>query len=312
VRPSTDLTPLRRIAGPERIASLEFCNGSLNRMDWAEDALCQCDVVYHVAAALTGGTAVLVANNVVATRELIRRAAEARVSRFVLVSSMGVYGTNRLRAGDVLDEQCPLDSRPHLRDPYTFSKVLQERAATEESRQAGLPLVIVRPGVIYGPGRSCITGRMGLTFGKWLIKMGGRQHLPYSYVDNVARAVALAGTAHGVEGQAFNIIDDDLPRAKELLRDYQKQVGGIRVIPIPHWAIGMVSMLCEKYHARSLGQVPAVLTRYKSSAMWKPLRYANSRAKSQLGWRPEVGFDEGLRRSFAHLREQRQTADLAR
>ena len=52
-----------------------------------------------------------------------------------------------------------------------------------------------------------------------------------------------------------------------------------------------------------MGQIPAVLTPYKSNAAWKPLRYSNAKAKAQLGWTPEVNLEEGLQRTFAWLRE---------
>jgi len=41
-----------------------------------------------------------------------------------------------------------------------------------------------------------------------------------------------------------------------------------------------------------------VITRYRTAAMWKPLRYVNDKAKSQLSWRPEVSFDEAFHRSL--------------
>src|SRR4051812_22666327 len=68
VRPSTDTMALRDAANSVVSGSLQLCHGDLNRMDWAIDGLKDCDVVYHVAAALTGGPAVLVANNVPPTR----------------------------------------------------------------------------------------------------------------------------------------------------------------------------------------------------------------------------------------------------
>lgn len=311
VRPSSDVGALLAGAPEEKRGAIELCHGTLNQLGWAADALRGCDVVYHVGAALTGGPAVLFLNNVTATRELMRRASEAKVGRFVLVSSLGVYGTHHLRAGDTLDERCPLDPKPHIRDPYTFSKVRQEQAAREVHEATGLPLVTIRPGVIYGPGRSCISGRLGLQLGNWLVRMGGWQRLPYTYVDNVADAVALAGTAPGVDGEAFNVVDDGLPRARTLLRMYRREVGGVRVIPVPHWGIGPLSAMCEKYHVWSRGQIPAVLSRYKSSAMWKRLRYVNEKAKARLAWAPVIGFDEGLRRTFASLRDRRVKAQVA-
>ncbi len=306
VRAGHDVESFRRDVRPDgpRSGRLEVCEGSLGRPESFAGALEGCDVIYHVAAAMGGGTAGLFLNNVVATRELLRRCSAARAGRFVLVSSLAVYGTSDLRPGDVLDEQCPLDTEPHRRDPYSYSKVEQERVAREVCVAENLPLVVVRPGVIYGPGRDCLTARVGLRVGPVLVKMGGRQRLPYTFVDNCADAVYLAGTARGVEGEAFNVVDDDPPTGRELLKRYRRAVGPVRTVPVPRWAIAPLSGLCEWYHRWSQGQLPAVLTRYKSAAQWKPLRYSNLKAKALLGWHPRVGFTEGLEHTFAWLRER--------
>ena len=62
------------------------------------------DVVYHAAAGLTGSTAVMFLNTVVPTRKLIDACVEQPVKRFVLVSSLGVYGAAALKRNSVLDE----------------------------------------------------------------------------------------------------------------------------------------------------------------------------------------------------------------
>ncbi len=302
VRPTSDVRPLEE-ASAGGAGRLELCRGDLGRPRSCAEALDGCDTVYHVAAEVSGATAVLFLGNVVATRTLMEQALRAGVKRFVLVSSLAVYGTAHLRPGGALDEDCPLDPQPHLRDPYTFSKVAQEQAAWAAHREQGLPLTVVRPGVIYGPGRNCITGRIGIPLGGAFLKIGGRRQLPYTFVDNCARAVLLAGTAPGVEGQAFNAVDDDPPTNRELLKLYRAEVGKLRGPTVPGWAVSPLSWLCEWYHGWSRGQLPAVLTRYKSAAMWKPLRFPNDRAKSRLGWTPEVSFAEGLQRTLAWWRE---------
>jgi nucleoside-diphosphate-sugar epimerase len=108
----------------------------------------------------------------------------------------------------------------------------------------------------------------------------------------------------GIEGQAFNIVDDDRPTCRELVKRYRRMVKRIRVLPIAAGAIGPLSRLCEWYHRRSGGQLPAYMTPYKSMAQWKPLRYSNAKAKHLLGWRPRVSFAEGLEQTFAWLRDQ--------
>jgi nucleoside-diphosphate-sugar epimerase len=261
---------------------------------------------------MRGAVAVLFMTNVIATRAFLAASRQAGVGRFVLVSSFGVYGTAHLQPHATLDEACPLDPQPHLRDGYSHSKIVQEHAAWQAHRGAGLPLVVVRPSVIYGPGRDWITTRVGLRLGNVLIKMGGRQRVPYTYVENCADAICRAGIVPGIEGQAFNVVDDDLPTANALVRRYHREVSRLRVVPVPGWVIPALSSLSEWYHNYSEGQLPAVLSSYRSQAQWKPLRYSNAKAKQGLGWTPATSFDEGLGKTARVLLQQRPSAAGAR
>jgi nucleoside-diphosphate-sugar epimerase len=198
-----------------------------------------------------------------------------------------------------LDEECPVDPAGHLRDPYTYSKILQEEIAWEISRAEGLPLVVVRPGVIFGDERGALSHRVGLQLGGLLLRMGGRQRVPFTYVDNCAEAVKLAGLSSGIDGQIFNVVDDDLPTGRQVLRRYRKAGRKFRVVGIPQFATNWLAAFNEWYSARTEQQIPAVLTRYRVQAMWKPLQYSNDRAKQQLGWRPSTSFDEAFKRTMA-------------
>ncbi len=284
----------------DEAARLECHVGSLMKPADCEAALADCRVVYHVAAALGGAPARFVLTNVVGTRVLVEAVRRRPVERFVLVSSVAVLATAQIPRHGVFDEQAPLEPRPQDRDPYCYSKVIQERVCWEAHRGGRLPLVVVRPGVLYGPGREGLGTRVGLRFGNVMLRMGGRQRLPYVYVDNAAQGVLLAGTAPGVVGESFNLLDDELPTGRQMIRAYRRARGRLWVLAFPHWTIGPLSGFCEWYHRWSRGQLPAVLTRPISDALWKPVRYDNGRAKTRLGWRPEVGLAEGLARTFAN------------
>jgi nucleoside-diphosphate-sugar epimerase len=302
LRPSSNEEVLRSQTSSETPGRLEIVRGHLTHSKTCASILEGCDTVYHIAAELSGSTAVLFMGNVVATRILVEAARASGVRRFVLVSSLGVYGTENIPTGGVLDECCPLDPHAHLRDPYSYSKVTQERVAWNAHVTMGLPLVVIRPGVIYGPGRDCLTARVGLRLGNFMLLMGGQQVMPYTHVANCARAVVLAGEVAGIEGQAFNVVDDELPTGRQLLKRYRLEAGKISHLRIPCWAIPTLSGLCEWYYRKSRGQLPAVLTRYKSQAMWRNLRYPNERVKRGLGWQPVVGLETGLRETLAWLK----------
>jgi nucleoside-diphosphate-sugar epimerase len=283
---------------PEWRTRLQLINGALDSIEFCREFLRNGDAVVHVAAPLTGSASSLFAQGVLPTRVLVYAAAERRVPRFVLVSSLGVYGTQHLSDGAVLDERCPLDPQPYLRDPYTYSKVAQEAVCWDVHRDCGLPLVVIRPGVLFGPGRPLVSGRIGLTLGNLLIQMGGRRQVPLCFVDNCARAIAIAVDAPGIDGMSFNVVDDELPSADDIVRLHRRQVPSIRRIKVPAWALGPFAHACWWCSRRSGGMFPPVVTPYKARALWKPLRFSNLLARDRLGWRPPVAFDEAVRRTL--------------
>jgi len=201
--------------------------------------------------------------------------------------------------GSELNETTPVDPHPHLRDPYSYSKAIQERVAFELYRDQHLPLVVVRPGVIFGPGKGAMSSRIGLSLGSLLLRFGGGQQLPYVDVENCAQAILLAGTVPGIEGEVFNVVDDDLPTGNEVLKIYKQAGKSTRSIWIPLRLVEPLCALYENYHRFSSGQLPGVLTRYKAASMWRSLRYSNAKAKSRLGWKPTIRMPEALRRSLS-------------
>lgn len=299
VRPGSDVAGLRAFVGRRRWNCVETSRVNLTSFEECCRLVEDCHLVFHSAAALSGAPSSLITNTVVPTRTLMAAAAEAGVNRFVLVSSLGVYGPHELPRHATLDESCPLDSSAHLRDAYTYSKVLQEEVAKEVTDRMGLPLVVVRPGVIFGDERGALSHRIGLKLGNILLRMGGRQLIPFTYVENCAAAIVLAGLTEGIDGSVFNVVDDDLPSGIEVLRRHRRAGERIRTLPVPQFGIKWLARFNESYSRRTEGQIPAVLTRHRVEAMWKPLKYSNERARKQLGWSPAVSFDEALDRTLA-------------
>lgn len=299
VRSGSDVQSLREFVGQRRWSCTETVNVQLSDIEQCRELVRDCSVVFHAAAALSGSASNLVMNSVVPTRNLMNAAADADVSRFVLVSSLGVYGSQKLAKNSLLDEECPVDPAGHLRDPYSYSKILQEEVAWDISRDKGLPLVVVRPGVIFGDERGALSHRVSLQLGGLLLRIGGGQRVPFTYVENCAEAVKLAGFRDGIDGQIFNVVDDDLPTGREVIRKHRKAGRKLRVIGIPQFATGWVARFNEWYSSRTENQIPAVLTRYRVEAMWKPLKYSNDLAKQKLGWHPTTSFDDAFDRTMA-------------
>jgi nucleoside-diphosphate-sugar epimerase len=243
-------------------------------------------------------------NSVVTTRNLIEGALQhGCLKRFVNVSSFSVYdnsGTNQ-----VLDEACPVEARPELRgEAYCFAKAKQDELVEEYGKRHGMPYVIVRPGYVYGAGNEAISGRVGIgTFGVFM-HLGGSNPIPLTYVDNCADAIALAGLVRGLDGETFNVVDDQLPSSREFLRLYKRKVRRFRSLYVPHFARYTLCVLWERYSRWSQEQLPPLFNRRRWYENWKTTRYINAKLKARLGWSQRVPTAEGLARYFEACRRK--------
>ena len=289
-------------------AELEFCYGNLRSKADCARAMTDVSLVFHLAAGLKGSAAEMFADSAVASRNLLetletREASLVRQTRFVLVSSFGVYGVAALRRGARVDEQTPLETHPELRDIYSHSKLRQEQLFWEHQQKDGFELVVLRPGVIYGPGGGAFSGRVGLQVGPLFFHLGGSNLLPLSFVVNCAEAIVFAGTHSDSAGQAYNVHDDELMTASRYLREYKRRVQPVRSVRLPYFVTKMLARSLETYHHRSQGQLPAIITRYKAASIWGGNRFDNSKLRA-LGWRQLVSTPDAMAANFAYLRQK--------
>lgn len=311
-RPSGDLSRLQSIVdGRPAGARVDVVQGNLISCEDCAAAAKDAALILHLAAGAGEKSfpdAFL--NTVVATRNLLDASLQhARLRRFVLVSSFAVYSNRQKPHGRLLDESCALEPHPERSgEAYCFAKVKQEHLVSEYGKTRGVPYVIVRPGSVYGPGKGEITGRVGIgTFGVFL-HLGGSNAIPFTYVDNCAEAIVLAGLVPGVEGEAFNVVDDDLPSSRGFLRLYKKNLRRFRSIYLPHAASYAFCYMWEKYSEWSQGQLPPAFNRRKWHSQWKRTRYSNEKLKVRLGWTPKISTAEGFRRLFESGRKNVQHA----
>ena len=308
IRPSSRLARLQEVCDrrPDG-ANVELFRGNLGSREECFLATKDAIVIYHLAAG-RGEKSIPDAflNSVVTTRNLIEATvSHKQLKRFVNISSFTVYTNTNKKRWRLLDETCHMEAHPELRsDAYSFAKVKQDQLVIEYATKLGVPHVIVRPGYVYGPGNEGIAGRVGInTFG-FFLHLGGSNKIPFTYVDNCVEAIALAGLTSGVDGEVFNVVDDELPSSRQFLRNYKKRVRRFRSIYVPHAVSFVLCYLWERYAAWSQGQLPNAFNRKVWHASWKKTNYSNQKIKQKLGWKQLVPTEEGMRRFFAACRER--------
>ncbi len=303
VRPSSQLGRLEKtIRQFDAGTNVELVAGDLLSREDCAKAAEGVSIIYHLAAGFDKSFAGAFMTSALGTRNLIDAfLGMGKARRFVNVSSFAVYSNLSLKRGALLDETCPLEDAPQERfDSYGFGKLKQEELVKEYGSRYKLPYVILRPGYVFGPGKKDLSGRVGIdTFGLFL-QGNGSNLLPLTFVDNCAEGIVVAGLKPGVEGEVFNVVDDELLTSYKFLKRY-KRAKPFHSVRVPYSVAYAMCFLWEKYSKWSKGQLPPAFNRRRCAAEWKVNRYSNRKLREQLGWKPRVPMEKAMEAFLAQF-----------
>jgi nucleoside-diphosphate-sugar epimerase/predicted dehydrogenase len=301
VRPTSRIGPLRSL-------DIDWVDGDLGDVEKLKKALDGTEIVYHCAATTKGTWWDYLEGTIRGTERLLTAASSVGVRRLVHISSLSVYAVSQFADHERITEDMPLEPHPEQRGHYTQSKVEAEKLVVAHAKDTGLPVTILRPGTIYGPGGKIFFPRIGYSFKNrlFLILGNGTHPLPLTYVENVADAICLAGSHPEAVGQIYNIVDNEEITQREyvveLIRRLHLRALTLRV-PFSFLSV-MVTLLEAGAHLTN-GKYSPPLTRYRLVSNTRHLYYDTSRATTQLQWRPAIPLSEGLQRTFEWYRSVR-------
>jgi nucleoside-diphosphate-sugar epimerase len=286
-------------AAPVKALGAEIVLGDLGNIDGFKSALAGCDCVVLVGARAvsSGKWEEFVQENVVATERMIDESLAAGARRVVYVSSLGIFDIPR--DGVTITEDTDYDHEPLLRGNYTRSKIDADRVAMAAAR-SGKPVVVVRPGRIYGHdhplNQPLYLGRVKKKLpGGFCVVIGKGSYLtPISYVENAADAVVAAATAPNVDGRAFNVVDDPDLTHKTYFRAVSRLPGFPRryvFLPVGLFVTALV--LVDFLHR--LVRRRAFSVGYQLRRSGRSARYSTDAAHARLGWQPRVALEDALR-----------------
>jgi nucleoside-diphosphate-sugar epimerase len=258
-----------------------------------------CDAVVHVAAVYrTAGhpDSYYRDVNVGGTERLLEAAARRGVARFVHTSTVGVHGDVKHPPAD---ESAPIAPG----DIYQQTKAEAEARALAFQRGRGLPVVVLRPGAIYGPGdRRLLKLFRAIARGRYAVLGSGRAFYHPVYVDDLLDAYLLALTRPAAVGEAFIVAGPEYVSQRELAALIARHTGG-RVWPfrIPAAPVRLAAAVVEGVCV-PLGLEPP-LHRRRVDFWTKSRAFSIEKARRVLGYAPRVGLDEGVARTARAYRE---------
>ena len=274
------------LAAHEGDDRFRFVRGDVVDATTVEPLVAEADRVVHAAAEThvdrsISGPAEFVMTNVVGT-QVVLDACRAHERPLLHVSTDEVYGQNE--PDGRFDEDDPI--RP--RSPYAASKAAAELLARAYGITYGLPVWIVRGTNAYGPRQNPekaipVFATAALDGRPIPVYAEGRQSREWLYVTDWASA-CLAALRHGEPGDVVNIGDGHELTNLELAR-----------------------AICR------LSGADESLVTFVEDRPGHDLRYGVSSDRlRELGWAPQVPFDDGLARTVAWYRDHRDWVDAMR
>jgi nucleoside-diphosphate-sugar epimerase len=255
-----------------------------------------CRIVIH-AAAWTGGSELPARpawqTNVDGTANVLAAATAAGVERFVYISSVAVYGTNR---SPLVDESAPT---PPVGQLYPDSKIAAEALV----RQSNLPYVIIRPASTYGPRATAWTiGPIEqIRHGNLVLLGRDRGLVTPGYIDNVVDGLCLTLASTAALGQTFNMCDDHAVTYREFYTAYAQMLGKPDLPTVPEWSVALTRLPLSNELRRLLGR-PAIGP-WSRHFRTNPSQFSVAKARVVLDYNPQVDFSEGMRRTQVWLAE---------
>lgn len=278
----------------------EVVIGSVTDKDVVRKCVEGVEVVHHLAAAFREMN---VPNqfyrdvNIGGTRNMLEAAWDAKVRKFVYCSTCGVHGNIDNPPGG---EDAPIQPA----DYYQQTKYEAEPVVLEYVKK-GMKATILRPAAIYGPGDP---ERFYLIFkrvAKGVFPMFGNGKTFYHplYIDNLVDAFLLAQEGDKGVGEAYLIADEEYVEIEDLVKRVAKALGvEVRIPHYPVWPVVVGGHICEKL-CKPFRITPPIFPRrvdwYRQNRAFKI-----EKAKRDLGYKPRVGLDEGLRLTAEWYRKE--------
>ncbi len=234
--------------------------------------------------------------NVGGTERLLEAACRAGVRRFVHTSTVGVHGHVKDPPADETSLLAPGDI-------YQRTKAEAETLALAFHRMRGLPVAVVRPGAIYGPGETRLLKLFrAIARGRYAIVGSGRSFYHPVFIDDLIQGLLLALDRPQAVGEAFIVAGSRYVSQQELAEAVARHTGG-RFWPfkIPAWPLLLAGAVCEAVCV-PFGIEPP-LHRRRVEFWVKSRAFSIEKARRLLGFEPRVELEEGLARTVAAYRE---------
>lgn len=284
----------------KNLQDVTILRGSVSNSEDVTRAVKGVPLVINLAHGGGGDSFEAIRRALVGSAETVAKAClEHGVKRLVHVGSIaGLYLGD---PSDTVTGQTPPDKLLEERADYARAKAEADLSLLGMHKKKGLPVSIVRPGVVVGKNGSPLHSAIGFanTEQHWFGWNDGNNALPFVLVEDVADALYKAATVDGIDGRCFNLASDGVDIsaqrwmtevAARLQRPIKYYPSSIRRL----WLEEVGKWLVKKVVGRQAS--PPSMRDFNSRAMLARLDCADS--CEALGWSPEQDTASFFERSL--------------
>ena len=294
--------PVRILVRDEKKAREQFgeavtiVTGDITDTAQVQRAVDGVTIIYHLAGRLyhpSVPTALYCQTHVEGTRTLLNACqGQSQVQRIVHCSTTGVHGvTGKTPAAE--------DALFAPTNPYEATKLEGELLALKAYKEQGLPISVIRPGLVYGPRDLHLLGFFSsIKKGLFRVIDGGNALLHPVYIDDMVSAFLLCAERPRAIGRSYNIAGERPVTIRELATAIANSLD--KQLPkgsIPLWLANLASDIFAITPGMKGESAP--LTRSRVKFLTHSRVYSICRAKTELGYAPQIELEEGMRRTAA-------------
>ncbi len=284
-------------APPQR-NSYEELIGDITQEEVVRQATENIDVIFHLASLVTQANVPEKRYwevNVGGTENLLHASKEAGIKRFIYCSTDSVIG-------EICRPPARETDTPRPENIYGITKYEAEKKVLEYSKH--MSVVIIRPTRVYGPGdRRMLEIFKRIKQGKFFLIGRGQTLFHPVYISDCLQGFKLALEVKGAEGEIFNIGGEEPVKIKYFLNVAAKELGvKIGKIYFPCFFAKAIAVILER--CCPIAGITPPFTRRNLEFFTKTRSYDISKARKILGYKPDVGVEDGVKKTIQWYREK--------
>ncbi len=263
------------------------------------------DIVFHCAAFVSdwGKREIFEQVMINGTENVCRAASEANVDVLVKISTNDVFG---LREDVVMDETFPLTP---WNEPYPDTKLIAEEIAWKYYKEKNLPVTMVYPCWIFGPGDKTFVPHLAdAVLKKEMVFMRKNAIVWPTYIENLVDLLMLIAEDKRAIGNGYLVHDGEHTTLEEFTNSLAKSIHAKEVtMHIPYWLAYSAALIMEFFGKLLKQKDRPLLTTYTVKNLGSRLRFSIDKAKRELDWTPKITYKQG----FATTMEWLKTLDVS-